>query len=805
MDAICAEYSDNGIERALSRVPEDMNATYERILDAINKKPRTQRELARRALIWTTYSRMPLSIIDLTYFVSIDQDTKSLNDLESSIPTEKNIVDACANLISVDQSFGRYVRFIHFSVQEFLTSCPSTWIDALRIGYEVAHREIAQTCMVIQTRLPKSGTFPSFGTRHLIQHSPVALLQHHLHSYALDEWPHHLLAGSLNNLQVDDQIVALTLSFFDASPVVAIKTSKRFSEFSWYQKLEDNYLKFSTPVLALIFNLPLTQNYLQSHRKQLGAKQPKAIEDPHSNYIVSDDKLAMHYAAAELDSVPVAQRLYDNGYTANYSSCAIDRDPNKALSWLRLSPLFSIQGTQMARFLLGNGASVKLQKLHKHYADPLEFFARRGNLGVFRLLLDRLDVVDKNRERFRSILQGVVLVGNIVAIRLLLGKGIDINTQGGKYGSALQAAVYHGNVEAIRLLLDKGADVNIQGGKFGGTLQAAAYAGNVEVIQMLLDRGADINTQGGIYGSALQAAVYRDNVEAIQLLLDKGADVNIHWQGGQYGSALQAVVHGGDVKLIQLLLDKGADVNIQGGEYGSALQAAVSNVDVEVIQQLLDKGADVNIQGGKYGSTLQAAVYRGNVEVIQLLLGKGADVNIQGGMYGSALQAAVSDGNVEVIQLLLDKGADVNIQGGKFGGTLQAAAYAGNVEVTRLLLDNGADVHARGGEYGTVFQAALAPHDWTWKQRSGTFSIVELLLDYGADITTHVPDSKYGDAFTAAKELWKEDKESLDGFMKLLVSWGRKGDLALRGRKRDETEGGEDLLEGSQQPKRGRI
>ena len=31
LDAICAEASDYGIEEALARVPEDMDATYERI------------------------------------------------------------------------------------------------------------------------------------------------------------------------------------------------------------------------------------------------------------------------------------------------------------------------------------------------------------------------------------------------------------------------------------------------------------------------------------------------------------------------------------------------------------------------------------------------------------------------------------------------------------------------------------------------------------------------------------------------------------------------------------------------------
>ena len=931
MDAICAELTDSGIEKALARVPEDMNATYERILDIINKKPRPQRELARRVLIWTAYARSPLPIDTLTSAISIERDTKSLKDLKSSIQTEKNILNVCANLISIDRSSPRYVRFVHFSIQEFLTSYQSRYIETLSMGHEIAHREIAQTCMILLTVFPKQRDF--------------------LGLYAFDEWPHHLLAGII---QADEKILPLTLSFFNTSPLVLIKQPLRLEE-PW--NLIKAYLKFSPLVLALIFDLPSTQKCREG-------EQSKATEDPNLRcMILPDDKLAIHYATAELDSVPVAQRLYNYGYSVNYLYCGPDEQNHKVPDMLQISSIYSVQSIQMTRFLLDNDTSIEPQYLHNDLIDPLEYFVNRGDLGieVLQLLLDRLEVVDQNGERFGRALQAAAWIGNIEAILLLLDNGADVNMQGGEHGNALQAAVLKGDIEVIQLLLDKEADVNTQGGgfgnalqasvwagdvevirlllldkganihaqggRYGSVLQAAAWKGNVKVIQLLLDEGADVNIQGGEYGSALQAAACDDNMEAIQLLLDKGVNVNI--QGGKYGSALQAAVWKGNVEVIQLLLDKGADVNIQGGEYGSALQAAICDDNEEVIQLLLDKGADVNIQGGEYGSALQAAVYVNNEEVIQTLLDKGADVNTQGGEYGSALQAAVYDDNVEVIQLLLDtgadvnlqggkynnalqaavwrgnveaillllengadvnmkggeygnalqaavwrgdievirllldkgadvniqsgrgdtgefgnvlqaavwagdvevirllldrgadinaqggryssvlqavackgdaqviqllldRGADVNIQGGKYGNALQAAAWMGNVDVIRLLLDKGANIHAQGGKYGTALQAALAPG----LIKSDILPVVELLLDYGADIMTYVPDSEYGNALTAAKQIWKQDKHNLDLFMKLLSS---------RGLKVDEAESNKDVPEASQKLKEGRI
>ena len=719
LDAICAELSDKGIEKALARVPEDMSATYERILETINKKPRAHRELARRVLIWTAYARRPLSIEKLAYAISIERDTTSLEDLKSSIPTEKSILSACANLISVDQSNFKYdqinfkysnVRFVHFSVQEFLTSHQSKYIETLDMGPEAAHREIAQSCITSLMLFPSNkGILGSY-------------------QYAHDEWQNHLLAGNLNNLRLDDPIVTLTLSFFDTGPVVLRTRHSAKRRFT-----------FSPPVLRLIFDLPGTQKHRKPHG-QLAERQSFDL-----NCELLDDELSMHYAI-KLDSVPAAQRLYNYGYPIDYSYCGDNRNvPN----WLQKPPLYSVRSTQMARFLLSDSITINIKpppQYHdaKEFDNLLEHFVGKGYSGVevVRFLLRKLGDPDQNEERLRRTLQVAVLKDNVEVTRLLLDKGIDVNIQGKKNGSLLVNAVLKGNKGVIQLLLDKGADINIRSGPYDNALQAAVWKDKKRVIQLLLDKGADVNIQGGDYGSALQAAVLKAGIKVVRLLLDTGADVNI--QGGLYGSALRAAVLKGDIKVIQLLLDKGADVNIHGGQYGSALQAAVLKGDIKVIQLLLDKGADVNIHGGQYGSALQAAGLKGDIKVIQLLLDKGADVNVQGGWYGSALQAAISEDNIEVIQLLLDNGADVNIQ---------------------------------GGEFGTAFQTALAP-GFTYRNVKQIFTVVELLLDHGADVMTYVPGSKYGNALTAAKHLWRGDRYSFDAFKKILASRGWEGDGA---------------------------
>ena len=729
-----------------------MDATYERILSTIDAKPRPQRDLARRALIWIAYAREPLLVDDLACAISIEIHTTSLEDLESSIPTKESILDACANLVSIDQH-SAHIRFVHFSVQEFLTSHRST---TLCMGHEVAHREIAQACIILYTLSTSQSSFLAS-----------------LHQYAFKQWPHHLLAGNLNSLQIDDPVVILTLSFFEKGPVLYIKQqSEQPIQGSdiWAFRIKITNLKFSPFVLALIFDLPGTQQGMQLSRKQLEDEWPKAVYNDNLNCVVlSDDELAIHYATAELDSVPAARRLCDHGYVLDYAYYDPDGIQSQVQDWLQVSPLYSVQSMQMARYLLNNGISIEPQRLRHDSSDPLKYFARKDDWGleVFQLLSDRAE-----GGRLTDALQSAAYHNHIKIFRLLLDKGANINTQGGEYGHALQAAAYGGNVETTRLLLERGANVNAHGGKYGNALQAATASFKyhkklrdpIAVVRLLLDKGAKVNAEGGIYGSALQAAAakfaglrrHNTKIEMLRLLLDQGADVNA--QGGRYGNALQAAAaeaapwDADKDGVIRLLLDNGADINAQGGKYGNALQAAAASYrnNVKVFQLLLDNGADINAHGGLYGNALQATAYSGKSEVIRLLLGNGADINAQGGRYGNALQAAAASyrDNLESIRLLLDNGADINAQGGQYGNALQAAAASrtDKVEVIRLLLDNGADTNAQGGQYGNALQAAAA---------LSKLEVIRLLLDNGANVNAQ--GGQYGNVLQATAYTGKSE------------------------------------------------
>ena len=745
-------------------------------------------------LIYIAYSREPVHINLLRYAVSAEDDSKSLKALESSIPTEMAIVDVCANLISIDGKT-QLVRFVHFSVQEFLTRHQFS-IDTFRPGPELANREIARMLIALLKILYSEqltyedvkNFFGQLGTLH--------------------EWPYYLISANLGSLSTDDHMLTLVTSFFERSPPVPITPSQGLSP---TDPVTSTYLSFSPSTLALMFDLPGRYEHYQpqpvykktfdyNHLEPICSIRPRRYINECYNRpaIIFDDRFAMHYATIILDCVPTVKRLCTHGYPIDYTyppplvpSTNVKLNKNCGLhfhkNWdfvpfkYKRSPLCSVRSEKVAKFLLDNGVSTDIKRLGHELHDPLSWLAIEGNTKTFELVSNR--IVYQHARRHSTALLAFLHHGywdGADVIRLLISKGVDV--RGGKNGAALQAAVDSGNIEYIELLLDKGADVNAVGGVYGTALQAAAASrwGSVKKVQLLLDRGADVNAVGGVYGTALQAAVCMNNCEYIELLLDRGADVNA--VGGMYGTALQAAVasNGGNVECMRLLLDRGAGVNAVGGVYGTALQAAsASSTNIECMQLLLDRGADVNAVGGVYGTALQAAAaFNGaNVEHMQLLLDRGADVNAAGGKDVQGISMAASNWcRLKAVKLLLSRGADVNSRGGKYGTALQAALALASPG--RKPRNNVYDIEAwatpalstpsRREEFSTLLARS-------WREsENARFDVLELLLDNGADITAYVQGSKYGDAPTAAYQLWKDDIYALSWFLALLESRGWK-------------------------------
>jgi hypothetical protein len=204
-------------------MPESLNGTYEEILGQISPH---DRELAREALLWLTFSRQSLTLSALSEAVVIEEGDKSLDE-DCRLFDSTVILRICQGLVVYD-GMTSVISLAHSSVHTFLTS------DAIRQGpaafyslqKDEAARRIYRTCLTYLMfdtfRRPCSG--PASLNKRLMR---FPLLQ-----YAATTWgqycgPHAPVGFTLADTELDD-----IMTFF------ATRDAKHGGNFtSWVQVL----------------------------------------------------------------------------------------------------------------------------------------------------------------------------------------------------------------------------------------------------------------------------------------------------------------------------------------------------------------------------------------------------------------------------------------------------------------------------------------------------------------------------------------------------------------------------------------
>ena len=128
MDHLCELPNDVARRKALNTLPPTLHATYERILQRVNKCNQEVQQLVQRSLRWLLCSKQQLASLALCEAVSIEPGDKTLD--RSAVPDEKEILRRGSSFVRRSVS-GDSLELAHFTVKEFLT----TGIDPLDKEY----------------------------------------------------------------------------------------------------------------------------------------------------------------------------------------------------------------------------------------------------------------------------------------------------------------------------------------------------------------------------------------------------------------------------------------------------------------------------------------------------------------------------------------------------------------------------------------------------------------------------------------------------------------------------------------------
>ena len=750
------------LRRALDKLPETLDATYERTLLGIEK---TKREYAYRLFQCLVVSIRPLRVEELAEVLAVLLDTGEDSEYHVDWRPEdaqQSVLSTCSSLITVVNVDGSsVVQFSHFSVKEFLMSSrlanAGEHLSRYHIITHPAHSIIARASLNVLLNLGDKVD------RSTIENHPLAI-------YASRYWVDHAKFEG-----VSSSIHDLMERLFDSD-------KPYFAIWLWLYDLDrrwEGHMRTTRPMQPKA--TPLYYASLCGFRnlvEYLAKKHPEDVNAIGGGY---DAPLHAACAKREVDTVRV---LLEHGARKDILDNAGQSPLHNASRHGHLD---------LVEILLEDGMDVNLR--NGDGVNPLIVASRRGNLEVARFLIERgADHVTCRDKRGWSALHSAARYGHLNIVRLLLNLGSDVQDRSLSNETPLIVASTGGHVEVSRFLINHQADVNSTADGGYTSLLAASQYGHVDVVQLLLDRGADVNCRNADLSIPLHVASASGHLGVAELLIKGGAEVDV--RDDDRNTPLHLASQEGELEIARLLIKGGSRVNLQGYRGRTPLHRAARNGHLDVVKLLIDSGADIGVRdkdnktafdialdygerdvrdfllvkhaegnlgtqlgdsvrrptlleaesqnsphatvtvepapspGGdssddEQDTSLHSAVEKGRNGLVEKLLNCGADVNERDELLQTPLDVASKEGKFEIARTLINYGADVNCRDVIGWTPLHTAARSGHIDVARLLLENGAEVNATQRNYQTPLHIASL---------NGHLKVVQLLLERGANV-----------------------------------------------------------------------
>ena len=206
LDSLIDKTTPNKITRALKELPKGLKSldrAYEKAIERIESQEPGFRHLAERVLLWITFSKRPLTSLELRHALAIEVGDSTLD--EGNLEEIEEIISVCAGLVTVEE--GNVACLIHYTTQQFLEFWPNTKHG---IPGPNPQGHITMTCITYLT-------FDTFQSGFCLTDEEFErrLQENVFYDYAAENWGHHARQASteveqliLNFLQCGAQLSA---------------------------------------------------------------------------------------------------------------------------------------------------------------------------------------------------------------------------------------------------------------------------------------------------------------------------------------------------------------------------------------------------------------------------------------------------------------------------------------------------------------------------------------------------------------------------------------------------------------------
>ncbi|KAJ4315011.1 hypothetical protein N0V94_006177 [Neodidymelliopsis sp. IMI 364377] len=499
------------LRRALKTLPPTLDATYDRILNAISEE---DCDYAIRILRWLTYSCRPLTVEELATFIAIDVDSAPAFDPDQVCQDPLEVLHICSSLVSIRDSSidpedssrdisaseGRnlskeVVELAHYSVKEYLTSERLTNLLSARYRMNDAKCQaiLASSCILYLLR--READMHSDDMERMLARYPSEYWKDHMHlSDPRPEALNHLVARLLT-----DGTAAYRRWFSRTSPLE--------HAIEWgYTKVAQIILERGDTIYRTAFKDAL---YFKRREIAFLLIEHNATLD-NCLYMIrnwEDKELETAWRNKQRDTVLA---LIESG-----------AEPDRALS-----AACELDDEELAAVLIHPNLSIQLQ------GSELEKACIAGSGELIRMLLENGPEVADPIAKTRA-LQTAYINKNWAIFKDLLRFDAEINLRDdetnprGYHISSCRFRTYVGMEEEcedlVKLLHKYGASESTVERFFTNLLYSAAVKGCTELVAKLVDKGVDVNVQGGNHGNALRAAIGRGHKDVVKILREAGA------------------------------------------------------------------------------------------------------------------------------------------------------------------------------------------------------------------------------------------------------------------------------------------
>ncbi|XP_077436605.1 ankyrin repeat and SOCS box protein 11 [Vanacampus margaritifer] len=201
----------------------------------------------------------------------------------------------------------------------------------------------------------------------------------------------------------------------------------------------------------------------------------------------------------------------------------------------------------------------------------------------------------------------------------------------------------------------------------------------------------------------LHDAAFQGRLLHLRTLIAQGFNVNTLTLDGV--SPLHEACLGGRYMCAEYLLDNGAHPEQVSSDGATPLFNSCRNGSADCTRRLLQRGASVHA-AHQLASPIHEAVKKDHAECLELLLAYGAHIDNELPTMGTPLYSACVAQSLPCTRVLLHLGADVRL-GCRQDSPLHAAVRGGSATIVDLLLDFGADRSCRNGEGKTPLEVAM--------------------------------------------------------------------------------------------------